>query len=116
MIRPPGSPPTPGSRRAPLRRPRTRSCIEGSFGDFCRSGSRTLASYRVFCVLDGRAPENGLDAKVLVLLSAAVKRVGSAMDRKAYEQALAYRADYLKTRRIALPADPSKRRSTDRPI
>jgi hypothetical protein len=71
--------------------------------------------YRVFCLLDSRAPENGLDAKALVLLSAAVKRVGSAMDRKAYDQALANRADYLKTRRIALPADPSKRRSTSRP-
>jgi hypothetical protein len=38
--------------------------------------------YRVFCLLDGRAPENGLDAQVLVLLSATVKHVGSAMAHK----------------------------------
>jgi hypothetical protein len=71
--------------------------------------------YRVFCLLDSRAPENGLDAKALVLLGGAVKRVGSTMDRRAYDQALAYRANYLKTRRIALPADPSKHQPTTRP-
>ena len=70
---------------------------------------------RVFCLLDSRAPENGLDSKALVLLSGAVKRVGSTVDRRAYTQALTHRANYLKTRRIVLPTDPSKSRPTTRP-
>jgi hypothetical protein len=71
--------------------------------------------YRVFCLLDSQAPENGLDAKALVLLSGAVKRVGSTTDRRTYAQALTHRASYLKARRIAPPADPSKCQLTTPP-
>lgn len=61
--------------------------------------------YRLFCVLDGNAPDRGLDAKVVALIFGGVKRVRSAMDGRVYDEALAYRADYLATRRIARPAD-----------
>ena len=68
--------------------------------------------YRVFCVLDGQAPEHGLDAKALTLICGGVKPLRSPMDKSVYEQALAYREDYLTTRRILLgmgvPKDPRK--------
>jgi hypothetical protein len=59
--------------------------------------------YRVFCVLDSQAPEHGLDAKALTLICGGAKPVRSPMGKSVYEQALAYREDYLTTRRIALP-------------
>jgi hypothetical protein len=68
--------------------------------------------YRVFCVLDSQAPEHGLDAKALTLICGGAKAVRSPMDKSVYEQALAYREDYLATRRIVLPIgipkDPQK--------
>ncbi|HEY5342885.1 MAG TPA: hypothetical protein VIJ66_04415 [Solirubrobacteraceae bacterium] len=68
--------------------------------------------YRVFCVLDSQAPEHGLDAKALTLICGAAKKVRSAMDQRVYDEALAYRTDYLATRRIVLPMgvpeDPGK--------
>ncbi len=59
--------------------------------------------YRVFCVLDSHAPDHGLDAKALTLICGGAKPVRSPMDKSVYEQALAYRQDYLATRRIVLP-------------
>ena len=61
--------------------------------------------YRLFCILDGNAPDRGLDAKVVALICGGVKRVRSPMDSRVYDEALAYRADYLTTRRIARSAD-----------
>jgi hypothetical protein len=59
--------------------------------------------YSVFCVLDSQAPDHGLDAKALTLICGGAKPVRSPMDKRVYEQALAYREDYLTTRRIVLP-------------
>lgn len=59
--------------------------------------------YRVFCVLDSQAPEHGLDAKALTLICGGAKPVRSPMDKSVYDEALAYREDYLATRRIVLP-------------
>jgi len=68
--------------------------------------------YRVFCVLDSQAPKHGLDAKALTLICGGFKRVRSPMDKSVYAEALAYREDYLATRRIVLPMgvpnDPQK--------
>ena len=68
--------------------------------------------YRLFCVLDSQAPEHGLDAKALTLICGGAKQVRSPMGKSVYEQALAYREDYLATRRIVLgmggPKDPRK--------
>jgi hypothetical protein len=58
--------------------------------------------YRVFCVLDSQAPEHGLDAKALTLVCGGAKPVRSPMDKSVYAQVLAYRQDYLATRRIVL--------------
>jgi hypothetical protein len=58
--------------------------------------------YRVFCVLDRQAPEHGLDAPTLALVSGGVKKVGTKMDPTVYDQALAYREDYRATRSILL--------------
>ena len=58
--------------------------------------------YRVFCVLDSQAPEHGLDAKALMLICGGAKPVRSPMDKSVYDEALAYRKDYLATRRIVL--------------
>lgn len=66
--------------------------------------------YRVFCVLDSQAPEHGLDAKALTLICGGAKPVRSPMDKSVYAQALAYREDYLATRRIVLPMDIAKDR------
>lgn len=59
--------------------------------------------YRLFCVLDRHAPDHGLDAPVVALISGGVKRARTKMDAGIYKQALAYRKDYLATRRILLP-------------
>jgi len=58
---------------------------------------------RLFCVVDRRATEYGLDAPAVVLICGGVKPVRTAMDPAVYEQALSHRADYLATRRIVLP-------------
>jgi hypothetical protein len=63
--------------------------------------------YRLLCVLDANAPDQGLDAKVLALIFGGVKRTRSAMSARVYGKALEYRADYLATRRIVLPAGVS---------
>ncbi len=69
--------------------------------------------YRVFCVVDSQAPGHGLDAKVVALVCGGAKRVRSAMDDSVYSEALRYRADYLATRRIALPVGvPASQRKT----
>lgn len=62
--------------------------------------------HRLFCILDRNAPEYGLDAPTLVLVSGGHKRPRTAMKPAVYKQALAYKADYLATnpRRILLPA------------
>jgi hypothetical protein len=59
--------------------------------------------YRMFCVLDSQAPEHGLDAKAFTLICGGAKLVRSPMDKGVYDEALAYREDYLATRRIVLP-------------
>jgi hypothetical protein len=64
--------------------------------------------YRMFCVLDSQAPEHGLDAKALTLICGGTKPVRSPMGKSVYEQALAYREDYLATRRIVLPMGVAK--------
>jgi hypothetical protein len=61
--------------------------------------------YRVFCVLDSQAPVHALDAKAIVLVCGGEKKIRSVMDDSVYSEALRYRADYLATRRIALPVD-----------
>lgn len=70
--------------------------------------------YRLLCVLDGSAPNRGLDAKVIALIFGGVKRVRSPMHASVYDKALEYRMDYLATRRIVTPAGipphPIKRR------
>ena len=40
--------------------------------------------YRLFCVLDRAAPEHGVEAPALVLLSGGAKPVGAAMDDRVY--------------------------------
>jgi hypothetical protein len=62
----------------------------------------------MFCVLDSQAPEHGLDAKALTLICSATKPLRSPMGKSVYEQALAYREDYLATRRIVLPMGVAK--------
>jgi hypothetical protein len=47
--------------------------------------------------------EHGLDAKALTLICGGAKPVRSPMDKSVYDEALAYREDYLATRRIVLP-------------
>jgi hypothetical protein len=66
--------------------------------------------YRVFCVLDSKAPEHGLDAKALTLICGGAKSVRSPMDKSVYDEALVYREDYLVTRRIVLPMGIAKDR------
>lgn len=69
--------------------------------------------FRPFCVVDSQAPGHGLDVKVVTLVCGGVKRSRSAMDRGVYDDALGYRADYVATRRIALPVGvPESRRKT----
>ncbi len=69
--------------------------------------------YRVFCVLDSQALEHGLDAKALTLICGGAKPVRRPMDKNVYDEALAYREDYLATRRIVLPMGvPEDRRKT----
>jgi hypothetical protein len=60
--------------------------------------------YRVFCVVDRNAPDHGLDAPTVALISGGVKAVAEAMDEGVYDEARVYRDDYRATRRIALPA------------
>jgi hypothetical protein len=59
--------------------------------------------YRLFCVVDRQAPEHGLDAPTVALISGGVKPARSAMPQSIYDEALGYRRDYLATRRILLP-------------
>lgn len=59
--------------------------------------------YRLFCVVDSQAPEHGLDAKAVVLISGGIKKVRTAMDAGVYDEAIRYRDDYQATRRIVLP-------------
>jgi hypothetical protein len=42
--------------------------------------------YRLFCVLDSRAPEHGLDAPALVMLSGTVKNVGEEVPQAVYRE------------------------------
>ena len=59
--------------------------------------------YRLFCVVDSQAPEHGLDAKVVALISGGIKPVRTAMGENAYDEAIGYREDYRATRRTVLP-------------
>jgi hypothetical protein len=59
--------------------------------------------YRVFCVLDSKAPEHGLDAKAVALISGGVKKKNTKMAATVYEEAVGLRKDYEATRRILLP-------------
>jgi hypothetical protein len=60
--------------------------------------------YRLFCVVDRQAPEHGLDAPTVALISGGIKPARTAMPQSVYDQALDRRQDYLATRRILLPA------------
>jgi hypothetical protein len=62
------------------------------------------AHYRLFCVVDRQAPQHGLDAPTVALISGGVKPARTAMPQNVYDEALEYRRDYLATRRIVLPA------------
>jgi len=53
---------------------------------------------------------HGLDAKALTLICGGAKQVRSPMDKGVYDEALAYREDYLATRRIVLPMGIAKDR------
>jgi hypothetical protein len=59
--------------------------------------------YRLFCMVDRQAPQHGLDAPTVALISGGIKRVRTKMDPAVYVEALAYREDYKGTRRILLP-------------
>jgi len=59
--------------------------------------------YRLFCMVDRRAPEHGLDAPTVALICGGVKAVRAKMDQAVYDEALSCREDYLATRRILLP-------------
>jgi hypothetical protein len=59
--------------------------------------------YRLFCVVDRRAPQHGLDAPVVALICGGTKPVRSKMEQSVYDQAQAYRDEYVATRRILLP-------------
>jgi hypothetical protein len=60
--------------------------------------------YRLFCVVDRQAPEHGLDAPTVALISGGIKAARTAMPPSVYNEALDHRRDYLATRRILLPA------------
>lgn len=59
--------------------------------------------YRLFCIVDSQAPQHGLDAKVVTLISGGVKPARTAMAKQVYDETLAFVADYRATRRIVLP-------------
>ncbi len=42
--------------------------------------------YRLFCVLDSNAPDHGLDAPALVMLSGTVKNVGEEVPQAVYRE------------------------------
>lgn len=60
--------------------------------------------YRLFCLLDPKAPQYGMAAPLLVILCGGAKAVGTAMDDDIYEEACWYREDYLRSNpRAILP-------------
>jgi hypothetical protein len=58
--------------------------------------------YRLFCLIDRQAPEHGLAAPSLVLLSGITKPDNTVAPIQDYKEVDGYRKDYLATRRIAL--------------
>jgi hypothetical protein len=61
--------------------------------------------YRLFCVLDRKAPEHGVEASALVILSGDDKPVGTKMPKAVYERAITQSKRYLATspRPVARP-------------
>ena len=62
-------------------------------------------NYRLFCLLDAKAPTHGVSAPVVVVLDGASKPAETKMNEREYRRIRAYRVTYLRTdpRPIAMP-------------
>ena len=83
--RPPLSFPTGSQAWRLMHKPSKRGEVDMS-GIFEARDRHARKLYRLFCVLDSRAPEHGLAAPALVMLSGTVKNVGEVVPQGVYRE------------------------------
>jgi hypothetical protein len=83
--RPPPSFPTGSQTWRLMHKPTKRGEVDMS-GIFEARDRHERKLYRLFCVLDSRAPEHGLDAPALVMLSGTIKNVGEVVPQTVYRE------------------------------
>lgn len=83
--RPPPSFPTGSHAWRLMHKPAKKGEVDMS-GIFEARDRHARKLYRLFCVLDSRAPEHGLAASALVMLSGTVKNVGEEVPQAVYRE------------------------------
>jgi hypothetical protein len=83
--RPPPSFPTGSQAWRLMHKPAKKGDVDMS-GIFEARDRHARKLYRLFCVLDSRAPEHGLTAPALVMLSGTVKNVGEEVPQAVYRE------------------------------
>jgi hypothetical protein len=83
--RPPPSFPTGSQAWRLMHKPAKKGDVDMS-GIFEARDRHQRKLYRLFCVLDSRAPEHGLAAAALVMLSGTVKKVGEEVPQAVYRE------------------------------
>jgi hypothetical protein len=83
--RPPPSFPTGSQAWRLMHKPAKKGEVDMS-GIFEARDRHARKLYRLFCVLDSRAPEHGLTAPALVMLSGTVKNVGEEVPQAVYRE------------------------------
>jgi hypothetical protein len=83
--RPPPSFPTGSQAWRLMHKPKKKGEVDMS-GIFEARDRHARKLYRLFCVLDSRAPEHGLSAPALVMLSGTVKSIGEEVPQAVYRE------------------------------
>ncbi len=95
----------PGPYALPTSVPWWRAMKDEMKGIYEMRDQHGKTNYRLFCLLDAKAPSHGLSAPVVVVLDGASKPEGTKMIEREYRRVRAYRDTYLGTepRPIAVP-------------
>lgn len=100
--------PTSTPRWSIMRKDKTKGAGSVDMSGICEARDKhAKLLYRLFCVIDRDAPDHGLAAPSLVLLSGTTKPASTVVPISEYQLVDDYRKDYRATRRIAKDAEGS---------
>jgi hypothetical protein len=100
--------PTSTPRWSIMRKDKTKGAGSVDMSGICEARDKhAKLLYRLFCIIDRDAPDHGLAAPSLVLLSGTTKPDNTAVPISEYQLVDRYRNDYRATHRIAKNAEES---------